>query len=110
MIKTKAISAGPLSAFPVGSRRSLETEIGWIALYNVDGQIYATEDSCPHAGGPLGEGTLTGDCIACPWHGWRFNVRTGVRVENADFRVACFPVKIEQGEIIVELPLERPSV
>ncbi len=98
---------GRLSELPPGSCRSVETDLGWVALYNVDGQVYATDDVCPHAGGSLGEGRLSGDCVACPWHGWRFNVRTGLRVENPDFSVECFAVRVEDGEILVDLPLER---
>src|SRR5690625_4171586 len=48
-----------------------------IALYNVDGTIYATDDTCSHAEASLSEGCLRGDEIECPKHGARFNVRTG---------------------------------
>lgn len=106
MLKTRIHRCGSIDTIPPGACRSVETEVGWVALYNVNGEIFATEDACPHAGGPLGEGQLTGDCVACPWHGWRFNVKTGVRVENADFRVQCFAVRIEDGEIVLELPTE----
>ncbi|MFO0773333.1 MAG: Rieske 2Fe-2S domain-containing protein [Nitrospiraceae bacterium] len=109
MGETKRLAVASLAALPPGTCRSVETECGWIALYNVDGVIYATDDTCPHAGGPLGEGILSGDCIACPWHGWRFNVETGVRVENAAFTVECFPTQIEGDQILVEIPLQRKS-
>ena len=48
-----------------------------VAVYNVDGGFYATQNECPHALGPLNEGDLVGDCIECPWHGSRFDVRDG---------------------------------
>ena len=59
----------------------------WIALFNVDGTFYAMDNSCPHAGGPLGEGKVNGGIVECPWHGWRFDIRTGTRVENQNFEV-----------------------
>ncbi len=106
-INTKTYLAGPVAELPPGTCRSVETERGWIAIYNVEGRLYATDDVCPHAGGPLGEGRLSGDCVVCPWHGWRFNVRTGQRPENPDFCVECFEVKVEDGQIVVELPVDR---
>lgn len=48
-----------------------------IALFKVKGQIYALDNSCPHEGGPLGEGTLEECVVSCPWHGWEFDVTTG---------------------------------
>lgn len=108
-MKTKSISLGPVSDLQPGACRSIETEAGWIAVYNLDGRLYATDDVCPHAGGSLGEGKLSGDCIVCPWHGWRFNVRTGQRPENPDIRVDCFEVKVEDGYIVVDVPEDRKA-
>src|SRR5438105_2121650 len=48
-----------------------------VALFNCDGVYYAIRNTCPHMGGELGEGLLEGDIVTCPWHGWRFNVKTG---------------------------------
>ena len=48
-----------------------------VALFNVDGIFYALDGVCPHQGGPLGKGELTGPIVTCPWHGWQFDVRSG---------------------------------
>jgi nitrite reductase/ring-hydroxylating ferredoxin subunit len=56
-----------------------------VAVYNVDGTFYATQDACTHAGGPLSEGSLEGDVITCPWHGSCFNVISG--------QVVCGPAR-----------------
>lgn len=48
-----------------------------IALFKCEGKIYAMENTCPHMGGPLGEGQLEDCIVTCPWHGWQFDVRTG---------------------------------
>lgn len=48
-----------------------------IALFNIEGEIYALDNSCPHQGGPLGEGDIEDSCVTCPWHGWQFDVKTG---------------------------------
>jgi PAS domain S-box-containing protein len=57
-----------------------------IAIFNVDGKFCATDNSCPHQGGPLGEGRLEEDVVTCPWHAWRYNVRTGCAVLTPNVR------------------------
>ena len=81
-----------------------------VALFNVDGEILALDNTCPHAGGPLGEGTLEGEVIECPWHGWEFNVRTGQCIENPtpEWAVPCFRTRVENGVIQVAFPPEAP--
>jgi len=49
-----------------------------IALFNINGTFYAIDNTCAHRGGPLGEGDLGGTIVTCPWHGWQFDVTTGV--------------------------------
>jgi nitrite reductase (NADH) small subunit len=74
-----------------------------IALYNVDGTLYATDNTCRHQGGPLGEGILEGDVITCPWHMWEYNVRTGEKVGNSSIQVATYPVQVDGTDIKVAL-------
>jgi nitrite reductase (NADH) small subunit/3-phenylpropionate/trans-cinnamate dioxygenase ferredoxin subunit len=89
---------------PPGTGRTVEAQGVWIALFNVDGSFYAIDNTCPHAGGPLGEGHLEGHVVECPWHGWRFNIQTGGRPENPNITVPCFPVRIEGNQVQVALP------
>lgn len=49
-----------------------------IALFNLNGSIYALDNLCPHMGGPLGEGEIENSIVTCPWHGWQFDIRTGI--------------------------------
>ena len=73
-----------------------------IAIFNVDGQFYATQAECTHAGGPLCDGSLELDVVICPWHGSRFNVRTGEVVQDpATESLATYPVKVENGHLTV---------
>ncbi|HWC04686.1 MAG TPA: Rieske 2Fe-2S domain-containing protein [Methylomirabilota bacterium] len=74
-----------------------------LALFNVDGSFYAIDNSCAHRGGPLGDGQLDGAIVTCPWHGYRYDVRTGVHQVNASFSIACYPVTVEGGAIYVDL-------
>jgi len=89
---------------PPGTGRTVEVQGVWIALFNVDGSFYAVDNTCPHAGGPLGEGHLDGHVVQCPWHGWRINVQTGKRPENPNITVACFPIRVEGNQVQVALP------
>ena len=72
-----------------------------IALYNVEGKIYATDNTCLHQGGPLGEGILEGEVISCPWHMWEYNVCTGEKVGNCAIKLTTFPVEVEGTDIKV---------
>jgi nitrite reductase/ring-hydroxylating ferredoxin subunit len=72
-----------------------------IALFNVNGEFYAINYICPHMGGPLGEGKLTGYVVACPWHGWTFDVRTGLPDHPGGHSVSAYEVKVEARDIFV---------
>lgn len=98
------ITVGRIADLPPGACRSVEVGELAIALFNVEGTIYALNNTCPHAGGPLGEGFLDGTIVECPWHGWRYNVRTGEKPENPDIKVPCYRVLVENGTIRVRLP------
>ncbi|WP_447972525.1 Rieske (2Fe-2S) protein [Nitrospira sp. Kam-Ns4a] len=100
----KLITVAKLSDLEPGACLSVEAEGTTVALFNVGGTIYALDNTCPHAGGPLGEGTLNGGVVECPWHGWRYHVQTGERVENPEIKVACYQVTVEGEQIKVSLP------
>jgi len=90
-----------------GETRCVELEDGRpVALFNVDGEIFALDNTCPHAGGPLGEGTLDGEIVTCPWHGWKFNVRTGDCLKNPieEWRVGRYSIVVEDNIIQVGIP------
>ncbi len=89
---------------PLGTGRTVEVDGVWIAIFNVDGTFYAIDNTCPHAGGPLGEGTLRETVVECPWHGWKFSIASGERVGNPNFQVACCEVRIQGDAIQVAIP------
>jgi nitrite reductase (NADH) small subunit len=98
------VRVGSSSDVPVGQARVVDAAGRTIALFNVDGTYFAIDNTCAHRGGPLGEGDLDGAVVACPWHGWRWDVTTGANANNPAIKVPCFAVTVEQGEIFVELP------
>ena len=98
------VRVGNAGDVPPGEGRVVDADGKSIALFNVSGRYYATDNSCPHRGGPLAEGDLDGAIVICPWHGWRWDVTTGANVNNPAVTVACFPVIVEPDGIFVELP------
>ena len=74
-----------------------------LALYNLAGTFQATDNTCPHKGGPLGEGELGGAFVTCPWHGWQFDVATGQCKHNPAARVATVKVVVQGADVCVEL-------
>ena len=75
-----------------------------IALFNLGGEFYALDDTCPHASGPLSEGSIEGEDVECPWHGSRFDIKTGeVTAPPADENVARYKVRVAGDDIEVEV-------
>ncbi|HTU27423.1 MAG TPA: Rieske 2Fe-2S domain-containing protein [Pirellulales bacterium] len=74
-----------------------------VALFNVDGMFYALDGVCPHQGGPLGKGRLSGATVTCPWHGWQFDVSSGQHQLSKSCVQESFPVRVEQDQVWVNL-------
>ena len=73
-----------------------------ICLINVEGKYYAIGNVCTHEGGPLAEGTLEGYEIECPWHGSKFDIRTGkVTRPPANEPESTYEVKVEGNDILI---------
>lgn len=90
---------------PVGTVTEVSAGEQTIALANVDGQLYAVDSVCPHAGGPLGEGQLSGCTLTCPWHGWSYDVRTGRGTVDGDVILATHPVVVVDGIAYLSTPI-----
>ncbi|MCY3836328.1 MAG: non-heme iron oxygenase ferredoxin subunit [Anaerolineaceae bacterium] len=94
-----------LDELPPGERLVVEIRRRWVAIFNVDGQLYAIEDRCTHDDGPLAEGELKGCEIICPRHGARFDIRDGtvlsapalVNVPSYEIRVVGEDIQIKSG-------------
>jgi len=74
-----------------------------ICVANVNGTISAMDNVCLHRGGPLGQGMIEGGKLVCPWHGWQWDPKTGEAVHNANAKVAVYPLKIENGDVLVDV-------
>ena len=74
-----------------------------IALFNVEGTIYAIDDACLHKGSSLGYGKLEGKIVTCRAHGWKYDVTTGGTLHVPDYGVRSYPVQVIEGKILVDV-------
>ena len=94
-----------LEELPAGQPTLVEIDGLKLALVRVDDAVHAIGDTCAHQGGPLSGGKLYGTKLACPWHGWSFDLKTGVCLfPGRGARVPRYPVRIEGGDVFVEVP------
>ena len=101
------VKVANLSDLGPGSSMTIEANGKAVALFNVDGAVYALDNTCLHRGGPLGEGFLEGDVVACPWHMWEYNVRTGEKVGDPSLKVATYAVEVEGNDITVQVASDQ---
>jgi len=80
-----------------------------IALFRVNGTVYAIDDACRHEDGPLGEGDLEGSVVTCPYHNWRFDVTNGDCLTEPERPVPCFGTREQDGVVWVGPPSREGS-
>ena len=90
-----------LAEVPPGSVKRVVLLGRNIALCNVDGAFFAIDDFCSHRGAPLSSGYLAGHILECPWHGWKFDVRTGGVTLDPRMCNETFEVKLEGDDILI---------
>lgn len=91
------------SEVPPGGGKVVEAGGKTIALFNANGTFYAIDNTCQHRGGPLGEGSLSGTIVTCPWHGWEYDVTSGVCQFDSSIKVQKYEVRVEGDDILVSL-------
>jgi nitrite reductase/ring-hydroxylating ferredoxin subunit len=74
-----------------------------ICIANVNGTYSAMDNVCLHQGGPLGQGTIEHGKVVCPWHGWQYDPQSGQAAHNTSAKVAVYPIKIENGDVLIEV-------
>jgi biphenyl 2,3-dioxygenase ferredoxin component len=92
----------------VASGGTLKVQTGGLALavFNVDGEFFVTDDACTHGPGSLSEGYLDGDIVECNFHGGQFNVRTGKVVSPPCMvPVKTYAVTVEDGMVLIDAPV-----
>jgi nitrite reductase/ring-hydroxylating ferredoxin subunit len=98
------VTVAQLDDVPPGAVVAVRAGDRWYALANLDGVLHAIDNNCPHNGGPLSKGSLIGRELACPWHGWRWDVTSGRNCwPGTDWRAARVPVRVV-GDGEIQLP------
>jgi nitrite reductase/ring-hydroxylating ferredoxin subunit len=88
------------SALAEGESRSVEVGGVPVLLHRSAGRVRALANTCSHMGGPLNEGTISGDCVTCPWHGSTFRFADGaIRRGPASTPQPCYDVRVSGGHI-----------
>ena len=87
-------AADEVKEFPCGEKT--------ICVANINGEICAMDNVCLHQGGPLGQGVIDGGNVICPWHSWEWDPKTG-EGPAPGAKLAVYPVKIENGDVMVDL-------
>lgn len=92
-----------------GGRALFEFEDKSLALFNVDGQLFAIDDSCPHQGASLCGGRLEGRVIQCCAHGLRFDLRSGYMLNSTQVKVTKYPVESIDGQAFIVIASEESA-
>jgi nitrite reductase (NADH) small subunit len=98
------LEIGTLDDIPRQGARVVRAADGDIAVFRtLDDEVFALRDKCPHKGGPLSQGIVHGNKVACPLHDWKIHLDTGLAVAPDEGCAARFPVRVEAGRVFLSL-------
>ena len=98
--KVGDIAAGECAVVTIGKKD--------IAIFNVNGQLMAIDDTCPHMGASLSGGYVEDGCVTCPWHYWRFRLSDGAWADSPRVKTGSYPVHVVGEDVVLELP-DQPA-
>jgi naphthalene 1,2-dioxygenase system ferredoxin subunit len=98
--------AAGIDEVPVGGVKGVEIQSRFIALYRLDGKVYATSDICTHESARLSDGWVENGEIECPLHGARFRIDTGACLGPFGGDLRCFRARVRQRRIEIVIPSE----
>jgi len=97
------LDIGALADIPPQGARVVKTAHGCVAVFRTAAdEVYATDDRCPHKGGPLSEGIVHGASVTCPLHNWVFDLATGQAQGGDAGAVGTYPVQVVQGRLLLD--------
>lgn len=103
----KWVCVAGLDELPEGRVKTVTVGRLSLCLTHHEGKYGCLDNACPHQGGPLGEGTIEGCFLRCPWHGWDFDPLTGKPPGGYDDGVATHPVEVREDGIYIGVPEEE---
>ena len=88
----------------LGARRLKRAQGADVAIFRTEGdRVFALLDRCPHKGGPLSQGIVFGERVACPLHNWSIGLADGCAQAPDEGRTPSFSLKVEDGQVFVDL-------
>jgi nitrite reductase (NADH) small subunit len=103
-VEEKRIKVAMLKEVPRNYGKVVQAGGRLIALFKMQDTVYAIDNECPHRGGPLGEGSVKGKIVSCPWHLWAYDVTSGHCLSNPFGHVRSYPVSISGEEVWLTIP------
>jgi nitrite reductase (NADH) small subunit len=74
-----------------------------VAVFRTADAVYALDGMCAHQGGPIAQGEVNGNCVTCPWHGWQYDICTGVNLLTQKKMLLDFAIEVRQNEVWIDL-------
>jgi 3-phenylpropionate/trans-cinnamate dioxygenase ferredoxin component len=102
-VAAKRLKVAMLKEIPRNYGKVVQADGKLIALFKVQDAIYAIDNECSHRGGPLGEGSVRGKLVSCPWHLWAYDVTSGQCLSNPFGDVRSYPVSVDGEEVWVTI-------
>jgi nitrite reductase (NADH) small subunit len=101
------IHVTPSANIPLREGRVVRLPDRDIALFNLGDRFLAVDNRCPHRGGPLADGIVSGASVVCPLHAWKVNLERGCteRPAGQDACVATYPARVQDGMVLIGLPV-----
>lgn len=109
---------GKLQDYPPGTHKCIMVNSKSIGVFNIEGELYALRNYCPHQSAPLCEGLVTpwisasepyrfdyereGEIVRCPWHQWEFDIKSGRLVVDPKIRTLSYDIVVERFELSVD--------
>ena len=97
------VTVGNVADFTPGHGKMVVVNGRHVAVFRLGDDFYAIDNLCLHKAGPLCDGDVDNDVVTCPWHGWSYEIRTGILVQDRRVGVNRHEVKIEEGAVSIRL-------
>ncbi|MFM8223010.1 MAG: Rieske (2Fe-2S) protein [Planctomycetaceae bacterium] len=101
---TASVRVASVAEIPLGTAREVVAFDRVVAIYHTEQGFFALDGVCPHAGGPLAEGQVRDGVVACPWHGWQYELATGRNCVNPAVQARSFGVRVEGDDVLLDPP------
>jgi nitrite reductase (NADH) small subunit len=97
------VPVGVTTDFPQGKGRMVVVNGRHVAVFRLDDGFFAIDNLCLHQAGPLCDGDIEDGAVTCPWHGWSYDIRTGILVQDGKVGVSRHNTRVVGDQVQVQL-------